>query len=182
MSGTTSPPHRAGIVRFRRLVASLFGGGIVVISGVSFAAVSELPPLDWRFEQYADPMHKAGVVGAASQTSEPVGGDVVTATVRCWSATGEIDVRFALENGQLLSSEEVRWKFDNGPMKSARWRLNPRGNAMVVPQSSANEIVRGMRNGKSLELLLLVDGERSYHISLVGSSRAIGEIQKLCAR
>lgn len=166
-----------------RTAARFLCGAFVLISGVSIAAVSELPPLDWRFEQYADPMHKAGVVGAASQTSDPDGSDVVTVMIRCWSATGDIDLRFTLENGQSLSSEEVRWKFDNAPEKSARWRLSPRGDSMVVPQSSASAIVRDMRNGKNLELMLVRgDGERTYHISLAGSSRAIGEIQKLCAR
>ena len=117
-----------------------------------------------------------------SQTSEPDGNEVVTVMVRCWSATGELDVRFALDDDQVPSSEDVRWKFDKGPMKSARWRLNPRGDAMVVPQALANEIVRDMRNGKTLELLLPANRERSYHVSLAGSSRAIGEMQKLCAR
>jgi hypothetical protein len=157
--------------------------GSLLISGASHAAVSELPPLEWRFEQYADPMHKGGAVGAASQTSESDGNDVVTVMVRCWSATGELDIRFSLGNDQVLSSEDVRWRFDKGAVKSARWRLNPRGNAMVVPQASTDEIVRDLRNGKNLEMLLLrPDGERSYHLALTGSSRAIGEMQRLCTR
>ena len=53
---------------------------------------------------------------------------------------------------------------------------------MVVPEASANEIVRGMRNGKDFVLLLASDAEHRYHIPLAGSSRAIGRMQEICKR
>lgn len=152
----------------------------MAVSIAVLAAGSSLPPLDWQFERYADPMHKAGVVVAASQTSEVDGGGVITALVRCWSATGDYDVRFVLENGQSLSSQDARWQFDKGPIRSGRWRMSPRRNALVVPDSSINEMIKGIRSGNDLVLMLPSDGEHRYHISLLGSSRAIGEMQSLC--
>jgi len=148
---------------------------------MSLAATTELPPLEWQLERYSDPLHRAGVVAAASGTSEADGSDIITAIVRCWSATGEVDVRFALDRDRTFSADDVRWQFDHGPTRTARWRMSPQGNAMVVPESSKDEIVRGMRDAKELTLVLLSDGEHRYRISLFGSSRAIGEIQKLCA-
>ncbi len=156
--------------------------GIAAGSATSNAATDDLPPLEWRFDQYADPMHKSGIVAAASQTSDPNGSDIVTATIRCWSATGDVDVRFVLEDGRVLSSDDVRWQFDNGPLRTSHWRMSPRGNAIVVPEPSTSELVRGMRNAKEFVLLLSSGGEHRYRISLFGSSRAIGEIQKLCKR
>ncbi len=141
---------------------------------------SDLPPLDWQFEKYADPMHKAGIVAAASQVSKVDDGGVVTTLIRCWSATGNYDVRFVVENGQSLSSEDTRWQFDRGPIRSGRWRVSPRGNALVVPDSSINEMIKGIRSGNNLVLMLPSDGEHRYRISLLGSSRAIGEMQNLC--
>ena len=165
-----------------RNTACLFYFGIVVISAESLAGTPDLPPLEWQVEQYADPMHKSGIVAVASQASDPDGSDIVTATVRCWSATGDLDVRFILESGRSFSSESVRWQFDKGPIRTARWRVSPRGNALVVPEASANEIVQGMRNGKAFVLLPGSDAETRYRISLAGSSRAIVEMQQICKR
>jgi hypothetical protein len=160
-----------------RNAACLLFFGVALTSATSLAAT-----LEWQFERYADPMHKSGIVAVASQASDPDGSDIVIATVRCWSATADLDVRFILKSGRSFGNESVRWQFDKGPIRTARWRLSPRGDAVVVPEASANEIVRGMRNGKDFVLLVASDAEHRYHIPLAGSSRAIGEMQEICKR
>ena len=167
-----------GSSRTTPLIGVLCGAPMAVSIAV-LAAGSNLPPIDWQFEKYPDPMHKAGIVVAASQTSEVDGGGIVTALVRCWSATGDYDVRFVLD-GQPLISPDARWQFDKGTIRSGRWRVSPRGNALVVPDSSINEMIKGIRSGNDLVLMLPSDSSHRYHIPLLGSSRAIGEMQNLC--
>lgn len=151
------------------------------MAGASVAA-PETSETDWLVQRYSDPMHKAGVVASTSQDSEieDTGFPTVSVVVRCWSATNELDVRFVTRDSGSFTSDEVRWQFDKGANRSARWRMSPRGNAMVVTDPTRRELLQGMRTGKELNLFLPLNEEHRYRFSLAGSSHSIGEVQTLC--
>lgn len=168
------------LARNARTLTALIGGWIIAVASPSVAA-PETFETDWLVQRYADPMHKAGVVASTGQESEIDDAlPPVSVVVRCWSATNEIDVRFMTHDGRSFTSDEVRWQFDRGANRSARWRLSPRGNAMVVTDATRRDLLQGMRNGKELVLFLPLNQEQRYRFSLAGSSRSIGEIQTLC--
>jgi hypothetical protein len=149
----------------------------IAVGLATCAAADATPGAGWRSETYPDPMHKGGAIVAAEQSTKPEDGVSVTTIVRCWSATAEVDVRFVLNNGQWATGE-VRWQFDRGALRTARWRLSPDANALVVPVSMQKDILRGLRTAKELSLSL--NQERSFRVSLVGSSQSIDAVQKLC--
>jgi hypothetical protein len=162
-------------------VSLLFVGGCAVLGLAASAGAQELPvPNTWQLERYPDPMHKGGVIAAAAQSSAAEGGANVTALVRCWSATQDLDVRFVLNNDESVTSDEVRWRFDKGPAQNARWRLSPDRNALVVPEPGEREIVRGIRAANQLTLSIASEGELTFHILLGGSSQAIAGVLQDC--
>jgi hypothetical protein len=158
----------------RKLVSSCVFG----LVGLATSAVAdELPRSVWQTEIYADPMHKGGVIAAAEQISTPVDGVTVKAIVRCWSATLEGDVRFVLSSGEWLGGD-AHWQFDRMRPRTDRWRRNPDGDAIVVPEALRADILRGLLAAKVLTLSL--DGGSAFQIPLAGSSQAIGKAQEQC--
>jgi len=148
-------------------------------------ASSPVPPessTNWLVQRYSDPMHKAGFVASTSQVSdaEDNRSEQITVIVRCWSATREIDVRFMTDDDRRFTSDEVRWQFDKGALRTAQWRTSPRGNAMVVPEPTRRDLLRGMRNGRTLVVYLQLNEDHRYRIELAGASASIGEVETDC--
>jgi hypothetical protein len=165
-------------------VSLLLVGSCCVVFGLATSAdAQELSaPNTWQLDRYPDPMHKGGVISAAVQSSAAEGGASMTALVRCWSATQDLDVRFVLSKDQPITSDEVRWHFDSGPDKGARWRRSPDRNALVVPEPLEKEIVRSIRTAKQLTLAIVTDRELTFHITLVGAARPIAVVLADCGR
>src|SRR4051794_6066487 len=117
-------------MRLRTTIRSRRTCGAFVMLVLATSAVAA--ESTWRLERYADPMHRGGVIVAAEQQSARHDGASVTAIVRCWSASSEVDVRFVLSDGQVFGSDEVGWRFDKQAGRTGRWRRSPDASALVV--------------------------------------------------
>jgi hypothetical protein len=170
-------------LRNGRTLTILMAGSLITAAFAS-SSVPQVPRTNWQVQRYADPMHKAGTVALTSQDSAAEENDFpkITLVVRCWSATQEIDVRFMTDDDRQFTSDEVKWRFDRGVLRSARWRTSPRGNAIVVPEPMRRDLLRGIRNGRELVLQVQLNADRQYRISLAGSAASIGEVESGCQR
>ncbi len=129
----------------------------------------------WQYERYADPMHKGGAIVAAQQNASGL-----TAIVRCWSATEDLDIRFALSNGSMFAEDDVSWRFDAGPIRKGHWRRSPDGTALVAPETSEPELIRGMRAAKQMTLTAYSTERTAFVISLAGSAQPLADVQRAC--
>jgi hypothetical protein len=169
--------------RNMRTAIALVAGSVMTAAFASSPA-PEVPQTNWLVQRYADPMHKAGTVASTGQDSDTADNGLpkIAVVVRCWSATHEMDVRFLTNDDRQFTSDAVRWQFDKGALKTAHWRMSPRGNAIVVPEPLIHDLLRGMSNGKELVLYLLLNEDHRYRISLAGSAASIGEVEAGCGR
>jgi hypothetical protein len=129
-------------------------------------------------------MHKDAEVAATEQDSlvDEASDYSLKLVIRCWTATRELDIRFVNDDGPPFTSDEVRWQINGGPIRATRWRTSPNGNAVVVTEPTKRDVMKDLRNGKELTLYLSSNEERRYRMPLMGSTRAIGDVQKLCER
>ena len=148
---------------------------------VCSTALAEDASERWRSETFPDPMHKGGRIVLAEQRAQSTAGHGLQVQVRCWSATREFDVRFVLPDGSF-ATDEVRWRFDRGPVASQNWRRSVALDALVVPASSNPALIRSMRSARELTLWNGPSDQDPYRISLAGSSSAFADLNLICGK
>jgi hypothetical protein len=139
------------------------------------STVADQTRAGWSFERYADPIRRGGSVVAAQASSTD---ERMSAIVRCWSATGELDRRLVLRDGRQFETTDVTWQLDRRRPESAHWLRSQTGNAVVAPESIKTSLLAGMRTGSAM--VISMDGDSTFTFSLRGSAQAIGGVTKVC--
>jgi hypothetical protein len=129
----------------------------------------------WQFERYTDPMHRGGAILAARAASTD---KQLTVLIRCWSASGELDLRFLRGDARPFASTEITWQFDRARPQTGRWLLSQAGTAIVVPETLKAALLESMRKGNKMVFSLPGDG--AFTFSLRGSAQAIGAVTTVC--
>ncbi len=132
----------------------------------------------WQFNTTADPMH-GGSIAIASVTNEHV-----QALVRCWTKTGELDVSFLLAPGAgRAGSDDIMVGFDKRRDAQRTWRVSSNGLALVVPSAQRNKLLKRMRYAGNMRISLNTSNQSAtqLRVPLLGSSRAIGSVLKVCS-
>jgi hypothetical protein len=155
--------------------------GLAAVAVVVCVTTGATAPDVWRAESYADPMHKGARIAAASKAADGTGTNALTAVVRCWSATGDYDVRIEWRGAVATASPKVSWRFDRNPVRSSDWRLNPAGNALVVPDPLRPGFIRDLKRASALTLTIdPAIATAPLRIPLIGSGRALSELESVC--
>ena len=104
------------------------------------------------------------------------------ALLRCWSTSGELDLRFMLApgNGRAVS-DKVKLGFDSGDVLERSWRLSPSGLALVVPGKQRDAVLRRLQRANHLSITVATgEAENTHGISLKGSAKAIRTVVGAC--
>jgi hypothetical protein len=153
-----------------------------------FAAVGlglHAPPLrgedslGWEYLENRDP-HSKGVV-AMARFHDPSG---AFAMVRCWSATGVLDVRLGFPGVERQAPRAVGLGFDDGRPISARVLLSPNRRALIVAPEDRARVLDGLRRAHLLRIGAGNDNEADAPVTmrLTGSSRTIAQVEAHCLR
>ena len=161
---------------FHKLMLGVLALCAIAVVQAPMAAVSS--DGRWALTRSADPLNSGRIVMASFTGGE------VDALVRCWSRTGELDLRFMLApgNGRAVSNN-VKLGFDSHSAFERSWRLSPSGLALVVPGKQRESVLRGLQRSNHLSITVTTEeSEVTHGIPLNGSARAIRTVLGACKR
>ena len=137
---------------------------------------------EWTYEERPDPFAGGQIALAVMEAPD------ATLMVRCWSASGSLDVRLSVrpELGPLVT-DAVAVRFDDRPEQRTNWVLLPGGFGYEVPSDARSTLLLEMRIGSlmsvhvdnNLESDASTDLVR-LRIPLFGSQAAINAVLARC--
>jgi len=157
---------------------------LLVPSTIAFAQVSNqtATTTQWTYEERPDPFAGGQIALAVMEAPD------ATMMVRCWSASGSLDVRLSVrpELGPLVT-DTVAVRFDDRPEQRTNWVLLPGGFGYEVPSDARAALMFGMKVGSLMSVHVDNNIESDaaadlirLRIPLRGSQAAINAVLARC--
>jgi hypothetical protein len=156
--------------------------GRILLAAVGLLSSLALPipaAATWEYVENRDP-HSKGLV-AMARFSDPSGAH---AMVRCWSATGLLDVRIGFPGVDRYALQSLALAFDDASALPANFRLSPNRRTVIIAPADRAPVLEGLRRALVVHIAAGFDNgaEERVAMRLNGSSRAISQVETNCVR
>jgi hypothetical protein len=133
----------------------------------------------WKYLENRDP-HSKGMVAMAS-FRDPSG---AFAMVRCWSATGVLDVRLGFPGVERQATHSLGLSFDGEPPSAARVLLSPNRRTLIVAPEDRTRVLDGLRRAHIVHIMASADigSDESVTMRLTRSAITIAQVRAHCLR